>query len=196
MARIVDVRVSSASSIVVGKVLYTVDERFIGHMLRVLVYDDRLECFWHGEQVGILPRKARQGDRRERVVSYHHVIESLVRKPGAFPRLAYRDQIHPSPAWRQTWDALSAALDERAAARTYLGLLLIAHRAGCEDALGAELARLRAAGQLPDLEALRTRFLPPHAAEPPPILIIIPDASVYDQLLSRAWTHDPTKEAS
>jgi hypothetical protein len=196
MARTVDVRVSSSSSIVIGKVLYTVAQRFIGQMLRVLVYDDRLECFWRGERVEILPRKARQGDRRERVVNYHHIIESLVRKPGAFPRLTYRDQVHPSPVWRQTWEALAAALDERAAARTYLGLLLIAHRAGCEDALGAELARLRAANQLPDLEALRTRFLPPHAAEPPPILIVIPDASVYDQLLSCAWTHDPTKEAS
>jgi hypothetical protein len=188
--------VSSSSSIVIGKVLYTVAQRFIGQRLRVLVYDDRLECFWHGERVEILPRKARQGDRRERVVNYHHIIEALVRKPGAFPRLTYRDQVHPSPAWRQTWEALAAALDERAAARTYLGLLLIAHRAGCEDALGAELARLRAANQLPDLEALRSRFLPPHAVEPPPILIVIPDASVYDQLLSCAWTHDPTQEAS
>lgn len=196
MARTVDVRVSSSSSIVVGKVLYTVDERFIGQRLRVLVYDDRIECFWHGERVDILPRKPRQGDRRERVVNYHHIIESLVRKPGAFPRLAYRDQVHPSPVWRQTWEALAAVLDERTAARTYLGLLLIAHRAGCEDALGAELARLRDTGQLPDLEALRARFLPPHASEPPPILVIIPDASVYDQLLSLAWTHDPTKEAS
>jgi hypothetical protein len=196
LARTVDVRVSSASSIIVGKVLYTVDERFIGQTLRVLVYDDRLECFWHGEQVAVLPRKARQGDRRERVVNYHHIIESLVKKPGAFPRLTYRDQVHPSPVWRQTWEALAAALDERSASRTYLGLLLIAHRAGCEDVLGAELARLRAADQLPDLEALRARFLPPHAAEPPPILVIIPDASIYDQLLSLTWTHEPTKEAS
>jgi transposase InsO family protein len=196
VARTVDVRVSSHSSIAVGKVLYTVDERFIGQMLRVQVYDDRVECFWRGERVEVLPRRPRQGDRRERVVNYHHVIESLVRKPGAFPRLAYRDQVHPTPVWRQTWEALAAALDERAASRTYLGLLLIAHRAGCEEALGAELARLRAADQLPDLDDLRTRFLPPHAAEPPPILVIIPDASVYDQLLSLAWTHHPPKEAS
>jgi hypothetical protein len=151
MAQIVDVRVSSGSTFVVRKVLYTVDQRFIGQRLRVLIYDDRLECFWKGDLVAELPRKARTGDQRERVVNYHHIIESLVRKPGAFPRLTYRDQLHPSPIWRQTWETLAAALDERTASRTYLSLLLLAHRAGCEGALGAELARLHAAKQLPDL---------------------------------------------
>ncbi len=196
LARTVDVRVTSHATIVVNKVLYTVDERLVGQRLRVLIYDDRLECFWQGERVAVLPRTARQGNQRQRIVNYHHVIESLVRKPGAFPRLAYRDDLHPGPTWRATWEALVHAYDERTASRTYLGLLLLAHRACCEAELGAELEALRAADALPDLEALRERFLPPHTGDPPPILVIIPDPSLYDQLLCMSWSHDPNKEAS
>ena len=47
------------------------------------------------------------------------------------------------------------------------------------------LTELRAARRLPDLEALRQRFLPPRVAEPPPIVALIPDATTYDLLLSR-----------
>jgi hypothetical protein len=134
--------------------------------------------------------------RRERVIDYHHVIEALVRKPGAFPRLAYRDQLHPGPVWRATWEALAATGDERTAVRTYLGLLLLAHRAACENELTAILTELRTAQLLPDLETLRQRFLPPRAAEPPPIVVLIPDATTYDQLLSRIWSLDPERKAS
>ena len=48
-------QVTAQASIVVGKVLYTVPARLTGQQLRVLVHDNRLECFWHGERVEVLP---------------------------------------------------------------------------------------------------------------------------------------------
>ena len=87
-----------------------------------------------------------QGTRRELVIDYHHVIGALVRKPGAFPRLAYRDQLHPGAVWRATWEALAATSDERTAVRTYLGLLLLAHRAACENELMVRMPFVRDRG--------------------------------------------------
>ncbi len=201
MARILDVKVTSTATITVLRVLYTVDDRFTGQRLRVHVYDDHLDLFWRGDRVDVLPRAFPEGNHRVRVVNYHHVIESLVRKPMAFPRLTYRDELHPTPIWRKTWAELAKAHDERTAARTYLGLLLIAHRAGCQDELGQRFEELLARKELPDLEDVRQEFLKPYAADPPPIVVLIPDASTYDHLLSSAWHAEPptspiTKEAS
>lgn len=180
--------VTSGATITINKALYTVPDRLKGRRLRVVIFDDRIECFHQGELVEILPRLPRQGDLRQRMINYHHIIESLARKPGAFPRLAYRDQVHPNATWRATWEALSAALDERAAGRIYLGLLLLAHRAGCEQELTTVLAEHLAAGRLPELEGLRARLMPPAATEPPPIVVLIPDASSYDRLLGAVWS--------
>lgn len=188
IAREVIVRVSRGSTMVVNKVLYTVCDRLAGQQVRVLIYDDHVACYCRGELVEELPRLPRLGNQRQRVVNYHHIIEALARKPGAFPRLDIRDQVHPGPVWRATWEALSATQDERTAARSYLGLLLLAHRAGCEAALTTILTEHRAAGTLPDLDALRTQFLPRPASEPPPIIVLIPDADTYDRLLSTVWT--------
>lgn len=189
VGREIFVRVTSGATITVNRILYTVSDRLKGRRLRVLVFDDRIECFFQGESVEVLPRFARQGDRRQRFINYHHIIESLVRKPGAFPRLIYRDQVHPNAVWRAVWEALSAALDERSASRIYLGLLLLAHRAGCEQELTKVFEEHLAAGSLPNLDELRARMMPPGDSQPPPIVVLIPDASSYDRLLSAIWSN-------
>ncbi len=188
MSRERTVTVSSGATITVNKVLYTVTDRLKGRKIRVHIFDDRLECYYRGEHVETLPRIHAQGNHRKRVINYHHIIEMLARKPGAFPRLVYRDDVHPGPVWKETWEALFAAMDERTAARQYLGILLLAHRAACESELTSILTELRSQNQLPDLEQLRHRFLTPSSGDTPPIVVLIPDACVYDQLLSAVWT--------
>ncbi len=45
----------------------------------------------------------------EPAIDYRHDIGSLVRKPGAFARYRYREELFPSFAFRQAYDALSDA---------------------------------------------------------------------------------------
>jgi hypothetical protein len=60
------------------------------------------------------------GKRRSRQVNYRLCIEALIRKPGAFTRLIYRDELHPSPTYAQTWLYLRERVSEHAACRTYV----------------------------------------------------------------------------
>ena len=60
-------------------------------------------------------------DRMERVrgekearVDYRHVIGSLVRKPGAFARYRFREQMFPTMTFRLAYDALREWRGERA----------------------------------------------------------------------------------
>src|SRR4030081_3553606 len=45
-------------------------------------------------------RKALRGEGGHRI-AYRHIIWSLVRKPGAFARYRYREELFPTPAFRR-----------------------------------------------------------------------------------------------
>ena len=47
-------------------------------------------------------------------IDYRHVIGSLVRKPGAFARYRYREQMFPTGTFRLAYDALREWRGERA----------------------------------------------------------------------------------
>lgn len=69
--------------------------------------------------------------KRGHVVSYRHVIAGLRRKPQALANLVYRDELFPRRAYADTWNALTAALDQRRACRVMVGLLWLAHARAC-----------------------------------------------------------------
>ena len=79
------VRVSTSSTMLVKRVIYTVPSRLIGESLRVHIYDNRLSIFLGATHTVTLPRTfATDNNHRARQVDYRHVIGSLVRKPQAF----------------------------------------------------------------------------------------------------------------
>lgn len=181
------VRVTSSGGFVFRKVFYTVPSRLIGYELKLRAFDDRLELFLGSTRLETLPR-GRAPDRGRRghahVVDYRHVIHSLRKKPGALANLAYRDALFPRTEYRNCWEALKAILPLRQACRTMVGLLWLAHENGCEAALAAELARVLAAGDLPDLAGLRTRFSPTQIGESrPEVPVQMPATGSYDALL-------------
>ena len=113
-------RVSSASAIRVKKVGYSVPARLIGHEVKVEVYESELKLYTGRELLLTLPR--RPGDRGL-VLDYRHVIDHLLRKPGAFERYRYREQLFPRPVFRQAYDQLVAQKGQRRAVVEYLQLL-------------------------------------------------------------------------
>jgi len=180
------VTVTSTGGFTLKKVFYTVPSRLIGHRLRVRLFDDRLELFIGGTWLMTLARgRAPSNGKRGHVVDYRHVIHSLRRKPMALLGMVYRDQLFPRDAYRKTFDRLIAQLPERAACRTMVELLALAHDRACEaelaDILSADLGQDR----LPDMAALRVRFAPDPAALPEVIVQLTPLAD-YDSLLAGA----------
>ena len=176
--------VTSSSGFVLRKVFYSVPSRLIGYRLRVRLYDDRLECFLGESQVLTLRRGRSWGDGRHgHVVDYRHIIHSLRRKPFALLHLVYRDALFPAPAYRLAWERLLSAGDARAACKTMVGLLTLAHERNCEAELAGVLAAELGQGNLPDLADLRSRFAPP-VASAPAVSVVLPAIASYDALLS------------
>jgi hypothetical protein len=175
--------VTASSGFVLRKVFYTVPSRLIGYRLRIRLYDDRLECFLGQSHVLTLRRGRSWGEGRHgHVVDYRHVIHSLRRKPMALLNLVYREALFPRPAYRLAWERLLAAGDVRAACKTMVGLLALAHERNCEAELATVLAAKLDQGSLPELPDLRARFAPSCSA-PPAISVLLPAIASYDVLL-------------
>ena len=62
---------------------------------------------WHGTV--LVERLPRLRGRNKHGVNYRHVIDWLVRKPGAFERYRYREDLFPTSRFRVAYDALVAA---------------------------------------------------------------------------------------
>jgi len=180
------VTVTRSGTISVRSVLYTVPSRLVGCRLKVHIYDDRLVCHLGATAVLTVPRRyfKRHGPRL-RVVDYRHLIGALVRKPQAFRRSVFRDELFPRPVFRRAWEALDERLEPRRACRVYVGLLHLAAMHGCEAALADHLTVVLDAGGTPDLERARAAVAPPAPASAPTVSVPAPDLAGYDRLLTR-----------
>jgi hypothetical protein len=191
----VTVRVTSSGGFLLRKVFYTVPSRLIGHQLRVRIYDDRLDLFLGATFLVTLPRaRATRHSPHQHVVSYHHVIHSLRKKPFrqrrtcgsmALMGLVYRDQLFPRQAFRDVFAVMLERATERVACRMMVDLLTLAHDRGCEAELAAQIEEDLRQKRLPDIEALRALFAP-SADSLPRVEVQLADLSAYDQLLGNA----------
>jgi hypothetical protein len=108
----IDVRVDRGSTIHVQNNTYSVNSRLIGEWVAVRLYADHLEV-WYAQQP--VERLARLRGRGKHRIDYRHLIDWLVRKPGAFTDYVYRDDLFPSSRFRRAYDTLVSQSPERAA---------------------------------------------------------------------------------
>jgi hypothetical protein len=175
-------RVSKYGIFTVKGAQYSVPSRLIGHRLIVREYTEYIECYLGGQRVFDCPRAVRHaGQRHARRIDYRHMVENLKRKPGAFARWVFRDDVFPRTIYRQTWENLSRRLPERHACKTMVGLLALAAD-GHEAVLAIELEQLHQRNELPDLEVLKQRLAPRPSAVPC-VVVSLPALQSYDALL-------------
>ena len=86
------------------------------------LYAERIEVWYAQKQVEQLPRLRGRGKHK---IAYRHVIDWLVRKPGAFADYRYRADLFPSSRFRLAYDVLLMQQPERAA-KEYLSILQLA----------------------------------------------------------------------
>src|SRR5512144_2251949 len=184
--RRVTVRVDAGSTIHVGGNIYSVPSRLIGERVEVHVGAEHLEVWYGARRVDRLPRLRGRGQHR---IDYRHVIDWLVRKPGAFEEYRYRDAMFPTSRFRMAYDALKGHRPARAA-KEYLEILLLAAEEG-ETAVD-EALRLSLDGDPPlcvdaVAEAVRLGRRPPAVTD---VTVIDVDLTMYDRLLQPGEGHE------
>ena len=94
------------STIHFGRRVYSVPSRLIGCEVEVRQHPDLVEVFYRDRTKPTATMPRLRGDRYHQI-DYRHVIWSLVRKPGAFARYRYREELFPSIVFRRAYDALA-----------------------------------------------------------------------------------------
>ena len=174
------VRVGPSSTIRVHHNTYSVNSRLKGEEVQVRLYAEHLEVWYAQRRVETIPRLRGEGKHR---IQYRHIIDWLVRKPGAFENYRYREDLFPTSRFRMAYDALRSRQPSRAA-KEYLSILYLAAReseAGVDEALrvlieegGAIGAKVVEAMVLSGQEPVRARE----------VVIAKVDLGTYDALLS------------
>jgi hypothetical protein len=176
--------VSRFSTIRVLHNTYSVPSRLIGTTLTVRVRAEVLELYVGTTCALTLPRLSGRFQAR---IDYHHLIFSLVRKPGAFAQYRYRDELFPTTSFRKAYDTLATQQPGRAD-KEYLRVLHLAASTSEAD-VEAALSLLAESRTAPTFDAVRELVHSSQAPQLPPLSRPQLDFQVYDALLVSRCAH-------
>jgi hypothetical protein len=172
-------RVDQGSLIHVERNSYTVPSRLIGEEVEVRLYAEQVEV-WYAQQ--LVERQPRLRGRGQQRINYRHIIDWLVRKPGAFAQYRYRQELFPSSTFRIAYDTLQSQ-DEATADKEYLRLLHLAAQES-EAAVEAALRCRLTAGQAISAAAIEIMVKQQLAPAVPEVRVDAVDLRVFDDLLT------------
>jgi hypothetical protein len=174
-----EARVDCGSLIHVDRNAYSVNSRLIGQKVEVRLYVQHLEVWYGQKKVEELPRLRGRNQHR---VHYRHVIDWLVRKPGAFADYRYQEDLFPSSLFRVAYDRLRGQC-AGSAGKQYLRILELAAKES-ESLVEAAIDRLCELDRAMSFEAVEALVLcGQKRIEPTAVRVDEVDLSAYDQLL-------------
>ena len=174
------VRVGPSSTIRVNHNVYSVHSRLIRENIEVRLYVEHLEIWYAQQRMETIPRLRGEGKHN---IQYRHIIDWLVRKPGAFENYRYRDALFPTHRFRMAYDWLKERRPSKAA-KEYLNILHLAARRN-EAMVDYALGNLIEKGEPISIESV-TSIIDSLDQIPSPAEVTIKkvDLGAYDVLLS------------
>ena len=173
------VTVRPSSTIRIKKNVYSVHSRLINEQVQVRLYADHLQVWYGQRQIEKIPRLRGGGNHH---IQYRHIIDWLVRKPGAFENYRYREDLFPSSRFKMAYDDLRGRYGRRAN-KEYLQILYLAARES-ESAVDDALRWLMDQDQPISVDAVEAIVLTNQSIPPATDVVMEPvDLSLYDALL-------------
>jgi len=173
------VRVTPGSLIHIHRNTYSVHSRLIGEIVEARIKSDTVEVWYGDRKIEELPRLRGRSKHR---IDYRHIIDGLVRKPGAFEHYRYRGDLFPTSWFRLAYDALRQEHGPKRGAKEYLEILALAAKRS--EALVEETIRVLL-GRRDPLHAETVAKLTEQGA--PPLLSTVEvepvSLAVFDELL-------------
>jgi len=128
------VKVGPSSTIRLQHNVYSVPSRLKGEWVETRLYAEHVEVWYAQQMIESMPRL--RGEEKHRI-NYRHIIDCLVRKPGAFENYRYRDDLFPTSRYRMAYDVLKKKNPHKAN-KEYVKILHFAAyegETGVDDAL-------------------------------------------------------------
>ena len=174
------VKVGPSSTIRVSHNVYSVESRLIGESIQIRLYAEYFEI-WYAQRC--IERISRLRGSGKHDIQYRHIIDWLVRKPGAFENFRYRKDLFPTHRFRIAYDSLKQRCFHRRS-KEYLKILYLAAK---ENELAVDQALSHLIDQNIAITYEAVLFLLRSSQEyaaPQDVHIDKIDICVYDSLLS------------
>ena len=174
------VKVGPSSTIRVSHNVYSVESRLIGESIQIRLYAEYFEI-WYAQRC--IERISRLRGSGKHDIQYRHIIDWLVRKPGAFENFRYRKDLFPTHRFRIAYDSLKQRCFHRRS-KEYLKILYLAAK---ENELAVDQALSHLIDQNIAITYEAVLFLLRSSQEyaaPQDVHIDDIDICVYDSLLS------------
>ena len=172
--KILPVRVSPSSTVQIESVPYSVPSRLISLVLTAHVFYNIIKLYYGDKCLQEMPKvKGIAG------INYRHIIDSLVRKPGAFANYQYREALFPRLCFRRTYDKLIINSKSHGI-KQYLEILQLAKMHGEQQVVNI-LELLLKKKIVPPPKKIKESLDQPN--EVPPVKIDQPQLEAYNRLL-------------
>ena len=178
-----DQKVSRFSTINLKGPIYSVPSRLINENVVVRQLSNEVEI-WSGlTRLEVIPRAI----GKQVNINYRHIIDSLIRKPGAFENYKYREELFPTSHFREAYDDLEAKTPKKAV-KEYLHILHFAATYS-ETEVDLALQEILDSGKRVTHCAVTETITRPNRASRTDVKVEITDLSQYDQLISKEVGH-------
>lgn len=175
----VETTVSPSSTVRVGENIYSIHSRLIGECVQIRVHFDHVEVRYAARLVERLPRLKGRGNHR---IDYRHIVDWLLRKPGAFANYRYRADMFPSSYFRIAYDELKKQNPLRAD-KEYIRILKISCEEG-ELTTQSAIRKLLGGKELLNARTIEQTIRSGRNVVPvTDVTVDEPDLSAYDGLL-------------
>ncbi len=144
------VKVRPGSTVSIRPNVYSVPSRLIGEWVDVRLYSEFIEVWYAQRRIEQIERL--RGEKPHRI-QYRHVIDWLVRKPGAFENYRYRDDLFPCTTFRMAYDWLKEKNPGKSS-KEYLQILYLAAKE-TESGVKHALLTLFAQGEIISSDAVK-----------------------------------------
>jgi transposase len=176
----IECKVTRFSTIRVLKNSYSLYSRLIGERVKARIHADHIEVWYAQRSIEVLPRLRGENGH---YINYRHIIDWLVRKPGAFKNYRYKDDLFPTSQFRIAYDLLCSQHGSKQGNKLYLKILKLAAKKS-ETLVNESLRFLVRRGDVIDykiVEAIVESGLQPPAVTDVHVEQV--DLSIYDELL-------------
>lgn len=180
----VTARVSTGSLVHILGQTYSVPSRLIHYLLKAYVYPEEI-LLYHGNKM--LQKMPRNHEGSMAGINYRHLIDGLIRKPGAFAQYRYREAMFPRPCFKAAHEVLQQKRPA-SADKLYLKLLQLA-KVYSEEQVSEALELLLEENQLPLDETVKS-LIDVVQKEKRQVQVDFPNLADYDRLLTPTLFHE------
>ena len=177
---LMEVRVNKFGLIRINGCSYSLPSKYVGSKLDAVIGRKEISLYYEDVLLEVLPKSESKAQ-----INYRHIIDSLIRKPGAFANYKYRECLYPQPVYKLAYELLE--LKSQSYVKEYLQLLQLSKNYG-ECLVAAYLKQHIGAGTL--VKSIHTGEFQklilsevPSSLLPDESIIIMPTLEQYDSLL-------------